>query len=423
MMPLGERSAGRSQFSYSGPTVATPPQQAKPMTLKQRARKYLGRGSDSDDLQVTRAEGSHVFDANGKRYIDFTSGWCVGNLGWGNDEIRAQLRRFNGPSYVTPSTLYAPWVDLAELLAKLAPGKLTKSFRATGGSEAVDLALQGAMLHTQRGKFLALEGSFHGNTLAAISVASTEDREPMPNFLRGCEKIAAPLDEKALARVEARLRRRDVAAFIMEPVSINLGVVRPEDKAMAELQRICRRTGTLLIMDEVACGFGRTGKLFASEHFPIEPDILCLAKALTGGHAAMGAAIMTEPVARSMEKDGSFYSTFGWHPYSVHAALANLRYWRRHEKRILRHVEATSELFRTRLGHMKFDGLREMRVQGLAIALEFENEDTVSELEDACQEKGLLITDGGGEFVLLLPPLNIERKVAERGLDILESCL
>ena len=132
------------------------------------------------------------------------------------------------------------------------------------------------MLHTQRGKFLALEDSYHGNSLAAISVASTEDRESLPNFLRGCEKIRAPLDERALSKMEARLKCRDVAAFIMEPVSINLGVVMPERAAIAELQRLCRRTGTLLIMDEVACGVGRTGKLFASEHFPIEPDILCL---------------------------------------------------------------------------------------------------------------------------------------------------
>lgn len=393
------------------------------MTIKQRDRKCLGRDSEPDNLQVTRAQGSRIFDANGKSYIDFTSGWCVGNLGWGEDEVRAQLRRFNGPSYVAPSSLYAPWVELAELLAELTPGKLTKSFRATGGSEAVDLALQAAMLHTQRGKFLALEGSYHGNSLAAISVASTEDRAPLPNYLRGCEKISAPLDEKALPKIEARLKRRDVAAFIMEPVSINLGVVMPERAAMAELQRLCRRTGTLLIMDEVACGFGRTGKLFASEHFAIAPDILCLAKALTGGHAAMGAAIMTAPVARSMEEEGSFYSTFGWHPYSVHAALATLRYWRRNENRILRNVETISELFRARLAHMKFDGLHEMRVQGLAIAMEFENEDTVSDLEGACQKKGLLVTDAGGEVLLLLPPLNIERRIAERGLDILESCL
>ena len=132
---------------------------------------------------------------------------------------------------------------------------------------------------------------------------------------------------------------------------------------------------------------------------------------------------MTETVARSMEENGSFYSTFGWHPYSVHAALATLRYWRHHENRILRHVEKISGLFRGRLGRMKFDGLRELRVQGLAIALEFESEDTVSDLEDACLEKGLLVTDAGGEILLLLPPLTIESEVAESGLDILESCL
>jgi acetylornithine/succinyldiaminopimelate/putrescine aminotransferase len=393
------------------------------MTTKQRDRKFLGRDEEADDLQIVRAAGSHVFGANGRNYIDFTSGWCVGNLGWGDDEIRAQLRRFRGPGYVSPSSLYAPWADLAELLAEMTPGKLVKSFRATGGSEAVDLALQAAMLHTGRGKFLALEESYHGNSLATISVASSKGRETLPNFLHGCEKISAPLDEKAVAKINRRLSRRDIAALILEPVSINHGVVRPEHEAMRALQGACRRTGTLFIMDEVACGFGRTGKLFASEHFEIEPDILCLAKALTGGHAAMGAAIMTGPVARSMEKDGSFYSTFGWHPYSVHAALVNLRYWRRHQTRILRHVQAMSDVFRARLGKMAFDGLKEMRIEGLAIALEFEGEDTVSALEEVCRRKGLLLTDSGGKILLLLPPLNVEEQVAQRGLDILASCL
>jgi acetylornithine/succinyldiaminopimelate/putrescine aminotransferase len=393
------------------------------MTTKQRDRKYLGRNDEPDDLEITRAEGNHVFDVKGRRYIDFTSGWCVGNLGWGDAEIRKQLRRFDGPAYVTPSSLYAPWADFAELIVKLAPVKRAKCFRATGGSETVDLALQAAMLHTQRGKFLAREGSYHGNSLAGISIAATDDRKSLPNFLRGGEKLPAQLDAKALPGIEARLNRHDVAAIIMEPVSINLGVMMPDPEVMVKLQRLCRRTGTLLIMDEVACGFGRTGRLFASELLGIEPDILCLAKALTGGHAAMGAAIMTGPVARSMEEAGSFYSTFGWHPYSVHAALANLRYWRRHRNRILRHVGAMGDLFRARLGKMEFVGLKDMRVQGLAIALEFESKGIVSRLEEACQKKGLLVTDAGEEILLLLPPLNVEPRVAERGLDILEGCL
>jgi acetylornithine/succinyldiaminopimelate/putrescine aminotransferase len=106
----------------------------------------------------------------------------------------------------------------------------------------------------------------------------------------------------------------------------------------------------------------------------------------------------------------------------VHAALANLRYWRRHQTRILRHVEKISCLFRARLARMKFDGLKEIRVQGLAIALEFTQKDAVSDLEDACQRKGLLVTDSGENILLLLPPLTIEQEVAERGLDILEAC-
>jgi acetylornithine/succinyldiaminopimelate/putrescine aminotransferase len=109
-------------------------------------------------------------------------------------------------------------------------------------------------------------------------------------------------------------------------------------------------------------------------------------------------------------QDGSFYSTFGWHPYSVHAALLNLRYWRRNEVRLLRHVAAMSDLFRARLGRMPFGRLKEMRMHGLAIALEFSSEDIVPELEEACQEKGLLLTDSGNDILLLLPPLIIDEE-------------
>jgi acetylornithine/succinyldiaminopimelate/putrescine aminotransferase len=408
--PVGWRTVVRCVISsLRGPPMTKPPD-----------RKYLGRSSEIDDLELVRTAGNYVYDARGRRYLDFTSGWCVGNFGWGDRELQSELRRFKGPAYVPPSSLYAPWDELAALLAKITPENLTKTFRATGGSEAIDLALQAAMWHTKRGKFLSLEQSYHGNSIAGLSIGASEDRKGLPNFLRGCEKVMPPLNERALVGIERRLKRRDIAAFIMEPVAINLGVLVPERGAMTELQRLCRRFGTLLIMDEVACGIGRTGTLFASEHFEIEPDILCLAKALTGGHAAIGATIMTTNVARSMEAKGSFYSTYGWHPYSVHAALVILRHAWQQRQRLLQHVAAMSDLFRERLGRIAFEGLRALRIHGLAIGLEFEQGKKVSRLEDDCQNEGLLLTDAGDEILLLLPPMTIDPDVANRGLKIIE---
>jgi acetylornithine/succinyldiaminopimelate/putrescine aminotransferase len=385
-------------------------------------KRYLARERESKGVQVTRSKGSYLFDAKRKKYVDFVMGWCVGNLGWDNPVARDRIRRFAGPDYVYPGYSFEGWAELARLLARITPGTLTKSFRATGGSEAVEIALQAAMLHTKRGKFLSIEDSYHGNTLGALSVGASEYRKRYRNLLPHCQKIAPPLNANALDRVETRLKRRDVAAFIMEPIIINLGVLIPDSEFMTGLQGLCRRYGTLLVMDEVATGFGRTGKLFASEHFKLQPDIMCVAKAVTGGCAGMGATIATAEVARAMEENGNFYSTYGWHPLSVDVAIANIEYLMQHRKRLLENVAATSDYFYGRLSAMDFEEAPEIRMRGLAIGVDVGDEEYASKIKDECRKAGLLLTTESSAL-LLLPALNIERVVARKGLDILESCL
>jgi adenosylmethionine-8-amino-7-oxononanoate aminotransferase len=275
---------------------------------------------------------------------------------------------------------------------------------------------------TRRHKFLSIEGSYHGNSLGALSVAASETRERFKNLLPNCRKIDCPLDGKAADRAEAILKRRDTAAFIMEPVICNLGVHVPTPLFMTRMQALCRKYGTLLVMDEVATGFGRTGRLFASEHFGLEPDILCLAKAVTGGYAPLGAAVVRGAVADAIDDRFSFYSTFGWHPVSVAAALASSRYFVAHREEILTNVNRLSDYFGTRLSAMKFEGLTALNIAGLAIALEFEDDDAAERIADRCRRKGLLVSDEGGDL-MLLPALTMDRATARRGLDILEASL
>jgi acetylornithine/succinyldiaminopimelate/putrescine aminotransferase len=368
-----------------------------------------------------RSRGSYLFDSRGRKYVDFLMGWCVGNFGWGNAVLERPARDFYGPDYVYPGFDYAPWGKLARLLVSVAPGRLARCFRATGGSEAVDLALQAAMIHTGRSRFLSLEGSYHGNTLAGLSVGSSEYREKVPNLLRGCDKVKPPLDGKAIDRIERRLARRDVAAVILEPISMALGVHIPAEGCLPELARACRRHGTLLVADEVATGFGRTGKLFACEHFGLEPDIMTLAKAMTDGVGGMGAMLATEKVARSMTKEGAFYSTYGWHPRSTHIAIHTLRYLVAHRKGLLGAVERMGAYFGKRLGAMSFRTEAKIRAVGLAIGIEMDGEKSASDLAKRCRAKGLLVSPEGAT-VLLIPALNVDRKAATRGLDILEAC-
>ena len=384
------------------------------------ASSKLGR-EEPPELRVARSRGSHVYDSRGRKYVDFLMGWCVGNLGWGNAVVQRAVRRFTGPDYVYPAHDYAPWEELAKLLVSAAPRGLATCFRATGGSEAVDLALQAAMLATGRRKLLSLEDSYHGNTLAGLSVGASENREKVPNLLPGCVKVKPPLGERALGSIERALRGREIAAFIFEPVSMNLGVLIPEPGFFDEVQRLCRRYGTLLIADEVATGFGRTGRLFACEHFGVEPDMMTVAKALSDGAGGIGAMIATGKVASAMRKKGSFYSTYGWHPRSTEAAIAVLKLVLRNEKRLLGNVARMSEYFAMRLAAMSFAKPATLRILGLAIGIDFEDEKYVSKLDERCRSEGLLVSAEGGTL-LLIPALDIDARTAKAGLDILERC-
>jgi acetylornithine/succinyldiaminopimelate/putrescine aminotransferase len=392
------------------------------MSTKTSNSNYFGRDHAPLNLEVVRAEGSFLYDANGKEYIDFLAGWCVGNLGWRNEAIEKAIKNSDSPTYIYPSLLYKPWAELAELLAKITPGKLKKSFRTTGGSESIEAAMQIAMISTGRHKFLSIEGSYHGNTFGALSIGDSENRKTYPNLLPGCYKIDPPLDRKAAAKVETILKKKEIAAFIMEPVICNLGVEIPTQEFMETVRELCTKYGTLLVIDEVATGFGRTGKLFATEHFGIEPDIMCIAKALSGGHAGIGAAITTEEVARSVEGEFSLYSTYGWHPLSTDAAIANIQYWQQNKAAILKNVTEVSSLFWEKLSHMKFKNEAEVRIKGLAIGVNVATANYAKKLQEKCLKAGLLF-NAEDTFLVFFPALTIEKDVAEKGLDILESCI
>jgi adenosylmethionine-8-amino-7-oxononanoate aminotransferase len=178
------------------------------MNVSAAEKRYLACDEESEGIEVVRSDGSYLYDAKRKKYIDFMMGWCVGNVGWNNRAAKARI-----------------W---------------------------------------------SIEDSYHGNTLATLSIGASENRTTYRNLLPHCQKIEPPLDANGLDRIETRVKRRDVAAFIMEPIIINLGVCIPDDEFMTGLQRLGRRYGTLLVMDEVAMGFGRTRKLFATEHFGSE---------------------------------------------------------------------------------------------------------------------------------------------------------
>jgi acetylornithine/succinyldiaminopimelate/putrescine aminotransferase len=393
------------------------------MNTKEKDKKYLGRDVPAEQLEIVNSKGDYLIDLNGRKYIDFLMGWCVGNIGWGNKDIAKKLNNYKGPTYVLPHYLYKPWAELAELLAKISLGKLTKSFRATGGTEAVEIAMQSAMSHTKRHKFISIEGSYHGHSIGAMSIGDSSFRNWYKNLLSNCYKIKPPLNAEAGKQVEKMLSKKDIAGFIMEPIICNLGVIMPDKEFIDIVAKACKKYGTLFIADEVATGFGRTGKMFASEHYNLEPDIMCLAKGLTGGYGASGATIMTEEVAKSMEFDFSFYSTFGWTPMNVEATLANIKYILKNKNQIFRNVSEMSKYFEKRLQGMNFKYPAKIRIKGLAIGVEFEKDGYAGKVVKKCRDNGLLFSTLGSTMFTLFPALNINKKIAKKGLDLMEKSI
>ncbi|MDT0690213.1 aspartate aminotransferase family protein, partial [Salegentibacter sp. F188] len=388
--------------------------------VRKRDKKFFGRGKPVMELEVTKVKGSFIYDAEGKEYVDFLGGAGVGNLGWDKEEIENVLRKNDRPSYVYPNFYYKPWTELAEILANITPGELSKSFRVTGGSEAVDASLLIAMMYTGRKKFLSLEGSYHGNTIGALSVASSSNRKKFPNLLSECEKIETPLNEEALNKVEDQLKNNEVAAFIMEPIVSNLGVIIPKEKFMSKLAEICKTHGTLLIMDEAVTGFGRTGKLFATEYYDIKPDIMIMAKALSAGHEGIGAVITTPEVAEKVEGKVGLYSSYGWHPTSTDVAIKTMHYILKNKDKIFKNISDKSEIFEEELSKIDFGKEIELRIKGLTIGIDVKDEEFASKIQESCLKHGLLINIQGSSLVLF-PPMNIDSLTVTKGIDLLNK--
>ena len=208
----------------------------------------------------------------------------------------------------------------------------------------------------------------------------------------------------------------------MEPIICNLGAVVPDEEFIRGVRNLCTRYGALFIADEVATGFGRTGKLFACEHFDLEPDILCMGKAITGGYGGMGAVITTTKIANAIHEDFGLYSTYGWHPRAVAVALANLRYLTRHRNKLLKNATQLGEHFLARVSQMNFKGKAAVHGKGFAIGIEVEDETYASEVGESCRKNGLLIS-AEEDVLMLFPALTITRQTAERGLYIFEKSI
>lgn len=380
---------------------------------------FIGRDTPPR-IEVSRASGSTFWDSSGKKFIDFAMGWCVQNIGYNDVHIMQELSKFGGPNYVMPPYYFEKWVGLAQLLSEIAPGNLKKSFRVPSGSEAVEVALQAAMVVTGRNKFVSIEGAYHGHTLGAFSVGDSAFKEMFPkNTLLETSKVSAPLSEKTAKEVEKLLKTEKFAAFIAEPIIMNLGVEIPSTEFWEIVSDACKDTGTLLIADEVASGFGRTGKMFAGEHYNLKPDLMCMAKGMSSGYGAIGATITTPSIAKEVEEKLWTYSTFGWTPYNTLAAIVNIKHIL--ENKLVERASRVEKVFAKEIEKTPFKEKPEMRIKGLAVGVRFKTAEYARSVVSKARENGLVLSTSDNKTIVMFPALDISESEVSEGFEILRK--
>lgn len=368
------------------------------------------------DLVLVKGKGARVFDSSGRSYLDFAAGIGVNGLGYGDGKVVAAIKK-QAAALIHVSNLYhnQAATALAERLAALAfPSRV---FFSNSGSEANESAIKFARrIGKPQGRFelIAFEHSFHGRTLGALSLTWTAKyREPFEPLVPGVK--FCPLDLNAL---EAALTPQTAAVFV-EPVQGEGGVRAVSAAFLQGLRRLCTEKGALLVLDEVQCGLGRTGKLFAHQHAGITPDILTLAKPLGGG-IPMGATLLREELAGALHV-GDHGSTFGGNPVAAAASMVVLD--KLTSEGFLDDVAKRGAFFARALEKLqrRFPQLKEVRGLGLMLGVELQGE--AGPLVKALREKGVLATKAGDRVLRLLPPLVIKRAEIKEFLAALEACL
>jgi acetylornithine/succinyldiaminopimelate/putrescine aminotransferase len=386
-------------------------------------RRHLAQTSDAPlGLEISRAQGSWLYTADGRRYLDLIAGIGVSALGHGHpavlDAIRRQMER-HLHVMVYGEYVIKSQVELATRLAELLPASLSKVYFTNSGTEAVEGALKTARKLTGRQAFVAFEGAYHGDTMGALALAGNpEFRQPFGSLPGPVRHL--PYDvEYGLDAIGD-----DTAAVIVEPVQAEGGVRIPSVNFMQAVRERCRATGALLIFDEVLTGLGRTGRLFAFEHFDVVPDVLVLAKALGGG-LPLGAFCASDTILSVLAHDPPLghITTFGGHPLSCAAGREALEVIVR--ERLWEQAEALGGYMVDCMQGWSDERIRDVRGRGLLIGIEFHSAKQARNFVFQTIARDVIVnwTLNADNVVRLAPPLTLCRDEANFALNAMAAAL
>lgn len=366
------------------------------------------------EFVASHGKGAELWDVTGRRFIDLGSGIGVGALGHGHakvlEAIKSQAEAFCHTANVI---FHRPSIEICERLTRLSFAE--RVFLSNSGTEAMEAALKVSRRYfaeratPERTRFVSTEGSFHGRSFGALSITG------QPKYHEGYGPLLPGVDFVPFNDLDAAAAAigDETAAFVVEPVQGNSGVVPASKEYLRGLRKLCDERGCLLIFDEIQTGIGRTGRWFAHQHADIAPDIMTIAKPLGGG-LPLGAMVATGEVGDTLAL-GSHGSTFAGNPVACAAGLASLDVVEE-ERLVQRSAELGARLVEDLMsalagvGHVK-------EVRGLGLMIGIESERPASDLRQACLDENVLVTGAGKNVVRLLPPLNIEQDVLHEGIE------
>lgn len=389
------------------------------MTNRQLFLQYVAQTSDAPlALEIVKAEGMYLWDAQGKKYLDLIAGVSVCNIGHSNPEVIKAVQQ-QAAEYmhliVYGEFIESPQVQYAKLLTAHLPSPLNSVYFTNSGAEAIEGAMKLSKRYSGRSEIIAFKNSYHGSTQGALSIIGDEYmRNAYRPLLPGISHLQYN-DPEVIKQITSK-----TACVIAETVQGEAGIMVPDKKWLQDLRKRCDETNTLLVLDEVQCGLGRNGTLWAFEQFDVVPDILVLGKALGGG-MPLGAFVADKNIMQVLTCNPvlGHITTFGGHPVCCAAGMAAFNVLLKEE--LVQPVNEKEKLFRKLLVHRK---IKAVRSRGLMIAVEFDSYEMNKKIIDKCIEKGIL-TDWflfSSQSMRIAPPLIItEEQITVACKTILEA--
>tara|TARA_B100000768_G_scaffold147625_1_gene141234 strand:+ start:5444 stop:6586 length:1143 start_codon:yes stop_codon:yes gene_type:complete len=362
-------------------------------------------------LEISNAKGSYIYDTKKNKYLDFVSGVSASNLGHRNKAISNAVKKQIDKYWhvmVYGEFIQKPTVDLCELLSKNLPKSLSNTYLTNSGTEAIEAAMKLAKRSTGRSKIIGAKNSYHGSTQGAMSIMGFEERKRAYRPLLPDIDFIEFNNEKDIEKIDFK-----TAAVILETIQGGAGFIMPTKNYLKKIKEKCKEVDALLILDEIQPGIGRTGKLFAFEHYDIIPDILVYGKGLGGGFPIGALSSSKERMEMFQENPIlGHITTFGGHPVIASAALANLK--ETLNSGIMKKMNEKENLIRKLLNHELID---EIRGKGLMLALIMKNKIIANQLVTKSLESGLILfwLLFESKAVRITPPLTVSNKEIKLG--------